>query len=479
MAIDQGKIQRLWTEQDEERLISTVTRAKMQAMDSGVTAIACVQIRFTREFDWIDSFEQNQLNVDFQVLWHDADQPFGHMLAVGTTVSQMWQDATVLDDIRSYWSSVNKQLVGEDATHVQFFCELAFDPRAPRDDVWSMWPSGLFTLPHLLFRDDEHGTTLLMTVAVTHEIDVQSEVELLSREVQMLCEKKGFKSRVKEAEDRVKVVNPTLTSTDRLVFQRAVADVSEKITQGKFAKVVLARRVVLQRKQSFSMGTALRDLQMRYRSGVLFAVMWKNQIFMGATPERLVQSTNGHIQIDCLAGTTIRGQDEQADRELARNLLESSKDRNEHAHVLNGIVQDVQDIVRNLTFPEIPVIRQLANVQHLYTPVSGDISHESTVLDLVLRLHPTPAVAGLPKRAAMQEIRSQEGMDRGFYAGPLGFMDVKGDGAFNVALRCALIDDQQAVLFAGAGIVSDSNPLAEFAETKWKLLPMQTALEQE
>ena len=168
----------------------------------------------------------------------------------------------------------------------------------------------------------------------------------------------------------------------------------------------------------------------------------------------------------------------EEDRILAESLLDSHKEREEHGLVLEQILRKLNPTISNVQYPTTPQIMKLKNVQHLHTPISGELNLDVnvTVLDLVSQLHPTSAVAGTPTIEAMEIICKMEGHDRGWYSGPIGWLNEKGDGEFYVALRSALVKDEEAHVFAGGGIVSESHPDKEWDETELKLQPILSAL---
>ncbi len=177
-----------------------------------------------------------------------------------------------------------------------------------------------------------------------------------------------------------------------------------------------------------------------------------------------------------IAGSIARGTTPGADGALARALLASAKDRHEHELVVRAIRDSIAPLCDRLDVPEAPQVLALANVQHLLTPITAHLAARCRLLDLVDRLHPTPAVAGHPRAAALHELRERERIERGWYAGPVGWMNLDGDGELAVAIRSALLSGNQATLYAGAGIVAGSDPEAELAETRLKLQPLLSAL---
>ena len=178
----------------------------------------------------------------------------------------------------------------------------------------------------------------------------------------------------------------------------------------------------------------------------------------------------------CPAGSARRGATEEEDRRLGEVLRADPKELHEHAVVVQALREGLEPLCSRLDIPEAPDLLCLPNVQHLHTPIEGLLNADRGVLELVERLHPTPAAGGLPRDAALPLIRQWEPFDRGWYAGPVGWVDGRGDGDFAVAIRSALIRRQEAFLYAGCGIVAGSDPEREYAESCLKLRPMLWAL---
>ena len=256
-------------------------------------------------------------------------------------------------------------------------------------------------------------------------------------------------------------------------WEAAVARVVERIRAGDLDKVVLARDLLAMTDEPVDPRALLQRLSLRYPGCWTFAV----DRLVGATPELLVRRTGDHVESRVLAGTIDRGVDAMSDAEHAAELLGSAKDRSEHEMAVRSVAEALAPFCSDLVVPRRPEIVRLANVQHLATDVTGRLGNGETALDLAAALHPTAAVCGTPTHAARTVIRELEGMDRGRYAGPVGWVDARGDGAFGIALRCAEVDDERVRLFAGCGLVAGSEPAAELAESQTKLLAMRDALE--
>lgn len=258
-------------------------------------------------------------------------------------------------------------------------------------------------------------------------------------------------------------------------WQRRVAEAVERINRGEVDKVVLARDIVARSSHPLDARVLLNRLAEKYPECWAFAV----DGLIGATPELLVRRNGDHVTSRVLAGTVKRGKDKSADAHLAETLLASDKDQEEHEFAVSSVAQALANHCTDLFVPESPRLLRLANVQHLATDITGRLAGSVPVLSLAASLHPTAAVCGTPTERAANLIRSLEGMDRGRYAGPVGWMDANFDGEFGIALRCGEIDDddpRRIRLFAGCGIVAGSDPVAELAESNAKLEPMRYAL---
>ncbi|MFD0690026.1 isochorismate synthase [Actinomadura fibrosa] len=256
-------------------------------------------------------------------------------------------------------------------------------------------------------------------------------------------------------------------------WRGAVAAAVERIREGRLGKVVLARDLHVRAAEPIDARVLLRRLADRFPGCYAFSCAG----LVGATPELLIRRTGGDVESLVLAGTTERGTDARDDAERAARLFGSAKDRQEHGYAARMVRDALAPLCSRLDVPDVPELLTLPNLIHLASPVRGRLDRDRSVLDVVAALHPTPAVCGTPTDTAMDLIRELEGMDRGRYAGPVGWVDARGDGEWGIALRCAEIDGTRARLFAGCGIVADSDPAAEFAEAQAKFGAMRQALE--
>ncbi|MCU0505587.1 MAG: isochorismate synthase [Chloroflexi bacterium] len=248
------------------------------------------------------------------------------------------------------------------------------------------------------------------------------------------------------------------------------------VGRGRVDKVVLARRVDLVADGRVDVGGALRSLVAAAPESTVFAVSRGDAVFLGATPERLVRTEGRDARTVAIAGTAPRGADAAEDDALAAELLASEKEREEHAVVVRMLRESLGPLCDTLDVARTPRVIRLRTVQHLCTDVTARTSDRSGILSLAAVLHPTPAVGGQPRAAALDLIRDQEPIDRGWYAGPLGWLDRDSDGELVVALRSGVVRGDRVSLFAGCGIVADSDPGREWEESRIKLRALGGAL---
>ena len=258
-------------------------------------------------------------------------------------------------------------------------------------------------------------------------------------------------------------------------YAGAVAAAVGRITAGEVDKVVLARDLVVTSAEPIDPRWLLRRLADEYDNTWVFAVAG----LVGATPELLVRRDQGLVTSRVLAGTIRRTGDDEKDLALAASLARSSKDLEEHEYAVRSVAEALAPHCSSINVPESPFVLHLPNVMHLATDVAAVAANGATALALAAALHPSAAVGGTPTADAVRIIGELERMDRGRYAGPVGWMDAAGDGAWGIALRCGAIDlndPRQIRIFAGCGIVAGSDPESEVAESVAKLVPMRDAL---
>ena len=262
-----------------------------------------------------------------------------------------------------------------------------------------------------------------------------------------------------------------------VAWTAAVETAAKRLRAGDAAKVVLAREVVARGDGVVSAGMVVRSLRAAYPSCFIYLVTGADgTAFAGASPELLVRRSGGRAYAQPMAGSVARGANEAEDDRLARQLVASVKDNTEHRLVSEFVVEALRKFSRTVEAREPEVVR-FTNIQHLATTITADLTPPAAeALDLAAALHPTPAVGGWPRPAAEALIDELEGLERGWYAGAVGWTDGQGDGEFAVALRCGLLWEDGARLYAGVGVMPDSDPARELEETELKFKALLMAL---
>lgn len=259
-------------------------------------------------------------------------------------------------------------------------------------------------------------------------------------------------------------------------YQDSVRRALARISDGELSKVVLARDLT----GSIPAGSDLRRLVRALSTGYPDTWVFAVDGLIGASPETLVTVHRGTVTARVLAGTIGRGADADADTAASSHLASSVKDLDEHQYAVQSVLASLRSHTRALAASEQPFLLKLPNLFHLATDVEGELADGESALDLVRALHPTAAVAGTPTPAAIATIRELEPFDRGRYAGPVGWVDAAGNGEWAIALRCAQFTGRQGEIgvtaYAGAGIVSGSDPESELLETRVKFRPLVDAL---
>lgn len=350
----------------------------------------------------------------------------------------------------------------------------SFDAQRPISPLWEGFSPGSLVLPQLLFLQDTGQAMLVMNALVRPGDDIEQHISrilaVLSK-AQMALEGHSIHSWYEQEAD--------LTVSDlRPVneWMELVGRTARQIRAGVYEKVVLARsvRATLDAREhpTFSISQILSRLTWNYPGAYIFAIQRGERCFVGATPERLARVQDGQLYTVALAGTAPRGTSEMEDQAIGTALLHSGKDHEEHTIVVAMLQKALEQFCRHICIGDRQQLVKLRNVQHLMTHITGELLPGYSVMDIVADLHPTPAVGGLPRQSALLAIREQEELDRGWYAGPVGWVDAHGEGEFAVALRSGLIHGREATLFAGCGIVGNSDPQSEYMESCLKLRAM-------
>ncbi len=357
----------------------------------------------------------------------------------------------------------------------------AFSPDAAgRDPLWDGFDGARLVVPRLLVASLPSGTWL--TAAVVLPPAGPASADEGNRAVELAGLWRRVSGLSAPAFSALRPPPPTADlrcmaeEPDVAGWRDAVGRLAGAVGRGRVDKVVLARRMDLRSDCSIDVAAALRRLAASAPESTTFAVTRGERVFIGATPERLAWTDGPAFRTIALAGSIQRGADDEADERLARTLLASEKDREEHAVVVTMLRDMLTPLAEEIRVPPHPDVVRLRHVQHLATAISGRLRNPTGVLPLVARLHPTPAVGGAPRDLALELIGEEERLDRGWYGGPLGWVDRRGDGEFVVAIRSGIVEGDRASLFAGCGIVADSEPDREWLESEWKLRALASAI---
>lgn len=406
--------------------------------------------------------------------WKDPNE--AHTL-VGMGIAKQIQSNQVSNrfrDVESKWSNIIESAViigeqKESGTGPSLFGGFTFDPVKKKTKLWSKFSDSLFHIPSYML-SVVNGQAYLTTNAVCTQHDDHRLVEKINAERQVLLAAASQKQEFSIASiEHIDEIGPD-------EWKESVTDLVNSFEGSDLKKVVLARELRLRFNDDIKVERTLKHLLAEQPESYVFAFEVNGDCFLGASPERLVKREGEKVFSTCLAGSIARGSTPTEDRLLGESLLKDQKNLVEHEYVVEMIKEAMNETCEYITIPNRPELMKTKYIQHLYTPVIGKCKQTTSLLDIVDRLHPTPALGGLPQEAAVQRIREVEELDRGFYAAPIGWLDYHGNGEFAVAIRSALIQGMEASLFAGCGVVADSDAESEYIETSIKFRPMLTAL---
>lgn len=398
-------------------------------------------------------------------LWAIPQQGLS-ILGLGCTREFRAEPGTSWSALQSQWQHLAGAAVIR-GDHRPMLCGgFAFDPAGPDRPIWRDFPAGALTLARFCLERRQGAARLVVNALVGADTDCAALASRLAADGAAILSPRP-------PEDRTAGPVPTQDIAAE-VWRGKVTDAVAAIRAGDLHKVVLARTRTVP--MGVGVDAVLRALWAAQPDAYLFAFARGDGCFLGASPERLVEFRDGRLATCALAGSAPRGGDPAEDDRFGRDLLGSAKDRYEHALVVDGLRTALAPVCRALEMPAEPGLHKLRHVQHLITPISARPANDVQLLTLLQRLHPTAAVGGLPRDRAMAYIRDREGLGRGWYAGPVGWIDDRGEGEFAVALRSALLREGHATLFAGCGLVGDSRAEDEYRESEIKMRAMATAL---
>lgn len=418
------------------------------------------------------------------VLWDPPEGPKFSGIGNAAEITATGQDRmqSLLAQAGALWPRIRcMDYPGLEPAAPRLFGGFAFAPGAAADQPWADFGDARFVLPAVLYM--RHGDHAKLSLVVdTAKLMAGKGREPESGQARYLAELErvlGILHRSAAAETATPEPARSLVMAthemDPGTWRKHIEDIRAAILERTCDKIVAARCSVVELEAPVEPASVLGALHHRYPDCYRFGYRFgPRAMFVGATPERLIARVGSGIFTEALAGSIAAGPG--SERTAANALLASRKDRSEQDFVVRTIVAELGPLCSELDVPAEPEIRALRHVLHLETPIRGTLRAPTHILDLVAALHPTPAVGGVPTATAMAWIAEREPVPRGWYAAPVGWFNQSGQGEFAVAIRSGLLAGKHAYIYAGAGIVRDSDPDAEFAETKLKQRAVLDAL---
>lgn len=376
------------------------------------------------------------------------------------------------DDVEQQWKKLTQNVMN-DENNIQpiLFGGFTFDTENEVSGEWSGFPEAFFAVAtyQLVVKNNQAYVSIHL---ITDEENTTEALNALRKERDELIHTAQVKALKIYAKPQIK----SSYEPYKEEYLESISKVTSLIRQKEADKVVIARSLALQFEEQVTSPNVLSQVMMEQPDSYLFGLEEQGKLFFGASPERLVKVSDKYAYSSCIAGSIKRGKTAEEDDLLGQSLLNDTKNLSEHQYVVDMILQTFKENCASYQIPNAPQLLKIRDIQHLFTPVEGPLKEGATVLQLVKTLHPTPALGGVPRMKAMQVIREYEPLNRGLYAAPIGWLDAQGNGEFAVAIRSALLAKDQAFLYAGGGIVADSQPSSEYDETLVKFRPMLRAL---
>jgi menaquinone-specific isochorismate synthase len=411
----------------------------------------------------------SRLASDHWFCWEQPDRGFA-LAALGVAYSAAARGNRRFEDVAGGCLGLNEGALREEPLGLPsgagpiWTGGFAFDPKGAGTSPWSSFEPASMTLPEVSLCRQGEDVFLTVNAVVAPGDDASSIATRIESRLAGL------------RPDPLPLLDPHLMERPEIRsvlppgdFEAAVEAATERIAAGEMSKVVLAREVTVEAAAAHDPAAVFGALREQFPSCFCFCRGTPEAAFLGASPELLIRRSGAGASTVALAGSTRRSSDPAVDDHLGEQLLRSDKNRREQRIVAERIVRKLRPHAVWVETAAEPEVVKVANIQHLATPILAQLAESHSAVELAGILHPTPAVGGEPWPDAESAIDELEQMDRGWYAGPVGWMDATEDGEFCVALRSALLRDREARLFAGVGVVAGSDPAAELEETEVKL----------
>ena len=456
-------------------LLGRLERAVVRARRRG-SALAALTVPLAGETDPCATVIASRAGGEHWFCFEQPDRDGAALGALGSVAELEAQGPERFDDLAARWRAMVAEAEadppdGPPGAGLVAVGGFAFAPEGGRVPAWSGFAPASLVVPQVcLARRDGQ---VRMTVAALARPDDLPEQLLGALEARLASLRPGPIDLLDPDPARRARVYGTMPAEH---YEEAVARAVERIRAGELEKVVLAREVRVDAGAPHEPGAVFGVLREAFGSCFTFCVGRGDAAFLAASPELLIRREGLRASTMALAGSTRRSADPAVDDHLGEQLLRSAKDREEQAIVTRRIERILRSKAVWVTSAAEPILVRVANIQHLATPIRAQLVRPVGVVELAGALHPTPAVGGEPLDVAGPLIPALEGLDRGWYAGPVGWTDANGDGEFCVALRCALLRGTVARCYAGVGVVRDSDPAAELAETEIKLAALLPVL---
>jgi salicylate biosynthesis isochorismate synthase/menaquinone-specific isochorismate synthase len=461
------------TQADDERLAECIRAAVARARRTGEQTLATVTLALPSRIDPTVVVHASRRRGEDWFVFEQPDRGEAALAGLGVALRIDAAGPERFERVAERWRALCAGAVGDLSGGVQGGGPVAvggfsFAPDGGSAPHWAGFEPASLVVPEVALsrRAGERGARVLLTLAALVAGDDLPE-DLHARVRARLAELR---------EEPLPLLDPAPTGRFLLAgamppehFESAVARAVELIAAGRLQKIVLAREVQVHAPRAYDAAAVLGVLRVEFPSCFVFCVGRGDSALVAASPELLVRREGHRVSTLALAGSTRRSADPAVDEHLGEQLLRDESYREEHAIVARRIERILRPHAIWVAAAPEPTLARIANIQHLATPIRAQLATPLDALALAGLMHPTPAVGGEPAAAAEPLIPALEGLDRGWYAGPVGWTDAAGDGEFCVALRCALLRGAVARCFAGNGIVRDSEPAAELAETEVKL----------
>lgn len=398
------------------------------------------------------------------------------LVGMGKAVELSAWGETRIEDIRAQVQAVfHRAIITADhpLARPRLFGGFAFLPDFMPDHIWSSYCPAQFILPHYQLLRLGQQQWLTLNIQVGQEEVTSAFLAELEAALRQKMDELSHQAPLPKQDFAVLKRKDLMPYAE---WQRHIHQISGLIAADDLQKLVLARACEIQTTGHIHLPRVLAALGQSYPECYRFLFEPRPQVaFLGATPELLIRVQANQLETMGLAGSIRRGATPAEDESLAQELLTSTKDQHEHQLVVESIASGLHDFASALEIGQTGVMR-LKNIQHLHTPIRGHLQPTHDILSLLGVLHPTPAMGGKPRSVALQWISQLETLPRGWYAAPIGWLDSDWNGEFGVAIRSAVVQEQRAWVYAGAGIVAGSEAQKEWDETALKLRPMLTML---